>query len=168
MLLACFNCLKADREDLYRGREMIRFVFYANRPEIFSQEISHIQSLLIQHNTELLIINDRAKLILLIPQLCQEKSVAILCASTTDELDDLMMVREEFASIPTVLVLPDDHTETFQRGMLLNPLYFMARQDDLRHVSLAINELCHCYGFCQNKDSLSSPFGQDRYKPLTH
>ena len=56
-----------------------------------------------------------------------------------------MGIKEQFGAIPTVLILPDENTETFQKGMLLQPFYFMAKQDHIRQFSLAINELCQIY-----------------------
>ena len=125
---------------------MTKFIIYATSLDLFAQEISHIHSLLVSSNTEeLLVLNNKTELISLIPNLCNERTVAILFASSSDELDDLVSIKEQFGAISTVLVLPDDQTETLQRGMLFNPLYFMTKQDELRHYSLAINELCHIY-----------------------
>jgi hypothetical protein len=65
--------------------------------------------------------------------------------SENEELEDLVNLKEYFSSIPTILVLPDDNIETLQRGMLLHPLYFMAKHAELCQYSFAVNELCYIY-----------------------
>ena len=62
-----------------------------------------------------------------------------------EELDNLINVKQYFKALPTILVLPDDNIETLQRGMLLNPLYFLAKHAGLNQFSLAVSELCHIY-----------------------
>lgn len=142
---------------------MVRILFYATQLEMFSQEISHLQSLLF--DTELLFISDRTDLICMLPELCREQTVVILFASSDEELEDLVNIKEKFASMPTVLVLPDDHVETFQKGMLLHPLYFMARQDDFRYFSSAIDDLCHIYKNHPHKSVRRSP-GEVNSQPI--
>ena len=124
---------------------MVRFIFYATRPELFAQEIAHIKSLLLMYNTKSVIITDRTLLVCLAPQLSKENNVVLLFASSDEELEDLVNIKEYFGLIPTILVLPDDNTKTLQRGMLLHPRYFMAKHAELSQFSLAVNELCHIY-----------------------
>lgn len=125
---------------------MVKFIFYATRPEIFVQEISHIESLLQFYNTRSLLITDRTQLICLLPQLRKENNVILLFTHSDKDLDDLINIYEQFNAIPTILVLPDDNTQTLQRGMLLHPLYFMAKHAELNQFSLAVNEIYHIYG----------------------
>lgn len=122
----------------------VRFVFFATRIDLFAQEIAHIRALLFTHDTESVIMTDSSQLISLIPHLQRESSVVLLFASSNEELEELILMKEHFGSIPTILVLPDDNTETLQKGMLLHPLYFMARHAELRQFTLAVDELCHC------------------------
>lgn len=131
---------------------MFKFIIYATRVEMFAQEIAHIRSLLDAYDTELAIISDRAELVCLIPGLNRESAAAVLFASSDEDLEYLVKIKEHFGSIPTVLVLPDDRTETFQTGMLLNPLFFMSKNETLMHLSFTINELCYIY-----KDRFSEP-----------
>ena len=124
---------------------MVKFIFYATRPELFAQEIAHIKSLLLMYNTKSVIITDRTHLVCLAPQLSKENHVVLLFVSSGEELEDLVILKKYFGSIPTILILPDDNTETLQRGMLLHPLYFMAKHAELSQFSLAVNEICHIY-----------------------
>jgi hypothetical protein len=124
---------------------MVKFIFYATRPGLFGQEIAHIKSLLLTYNTKSVIITDRTQLVCLAPQLSKENNVVLLFASSDEELEDLVNLKEYFSSIPTILVLPDDNIETLQRGMLLHPLYFMAKHAELCQYSFAVNELCYIY-----------------------
>ena len=124
---------------------MVEFIFYATRPELFAQEIAHIKSLLLKYNTKSVIITDQTHLICSTPQLSKENNVVLLFASSDEELEDLLNIQEYFGPIPTILVLPDDNTETLQRGMLLHPLYFMAKHAELCQYSFAVNELCYIY-----------------------
>ena len=135
---------------------MVEFIFYATRPELFAQEIAHIKSLLLTYNTKSVIITDRTQLVCLAPQLSKENNVVLLFASSDEELEDLLNIQEYFGSIPTILVLPDDNTETLQRGMLLHPLYFMAKHAELSQYSFAVNELCHIYKDHNNQTIRSS------------
>lgn len=135
---------------------MIRFIFYATRPELFVQEIKHIHSLLFSYHARFVIINDRVELLSFIPESRKESTVLLLFASTHEELEDLVNIKEQFSAIPTVLVLPDDCTETVQKGMLLHPLYFMTKHDDPRDFSSAINQLCHIYEDFTQKARYSS------------
>ena len=135
---------------------MVEFIFYATRPELFTQEIAHIKSLLLTYDTQSIIITDRTHLVCLSPQLSKENNVVLLFASSDEELEDLVNLKECFGSIPTILVLPDDNTETLQRGMLLHPLYFMAKHAELSQYSFAVNELCHIYEDHNNQTIRSS------------
>lgn len=124
---------------------MINFILFATNPKLFADEITHIKSLLQRNGTESVIINDRTELICLIPKLCKEKSVVLLFASSGEELDDYVNIRECFGAISVVLILPDDDTARLQRAMLLHPLYFIAKHAVLNHFSLAVNDLCDIY-----------------------
>ena len=135
---------------------MTNFIFYATKPELFSQEITHIESLLAKFTTKSLIISDRIQLICLIPKLCKESSVVLLFASSDEELEDLVNIKERLGAIPTILILPDDDTETLQRGMLLHPLYFLTQHAELNQFSYAVNELCHIYEGYFDQNTLHS------------
>ena len=124
---------------------MIKFIFFATSPELFSQEISHIKSLLLTYNSEWAIITDKSQLVLLAPELNKESSVVILFASSDKELEDLLEIKESFGAIPTVLVLPNDNTMTLQRGMMLHPLNFMAKHSGLNQYSVAVSEIYNIY-----------------------
>lgn len=124
---------------------MVKFIFFATNPELFTQEISHIKSLLLTYNSESVIITETYQLISLTSQLSKEKSVVILFASSNEELEDLQNIKESLGAIPTILVLPDDNTMTLQRGMLLKPLYFMAKHSELSQFSVAVNEIYNIY-----------------------
>ena len=124
---------------------MVRFIFYATKPELFSQELSHIKRLLLSYDTETILITDRTQLVCLMPQLDRKDSVVLLFASTDEELDDLVQIKQHFGAIPSILILPDDNTSALQRGMLLHPLYFMSKHAELNQYSLAVDELCRIY-----------------------
>ena len=124
---------------------MIKFVFYATSPELFAQEITHIKSLLLMHNAKSVVVTNRTHLESLVPQLNKKDNVILLFASSDEELEDLVNIKELFSSIPTILVLPDDNTKTLQRGMLLHPLYFMTKHAERSQFSLVVNELYHIY-----------------------
>lgn len=127
------------------GQAMVRFILYASKPAIFTQEIAHIQSLAVTCHSSVLITDNLFKLIHLVAQTSKQESVAILFAATDEELKNLVELRGRISSIPTILVLPDDDIDTLQKGMLLSPLYFMARYAETSQFTVAINELCHIY-----------------------
>ena len=89
---------------------MVTFIVYAARLDLFTQEILHIKSLLGSYDTDLLILNNKNKLISLIPGLCKNKTAAIFFASSKEGLEDLVGIKEQFGAIPTVLILPDENT----------------------------------------------------------
>lgn len=108
------------------------------------------------YNTESVVITDSNRLLCLTSQLCKEKNIIILFATSDEELEGLVNLREHLGAIPTILVLPDDNTKTLQRGMLLSPLYFMAKNAELNQFSLAVNELCHIYKDYSHQANFSS------------
>lgn len=124
---------------------MINFVLFVTRLELFAQEIAHIQSQFISYDAQLVIIEKLNEFLSLIPSLNAKRTVVILFISSTDELKDLVKTKTKIGEIPSVIVLPDDQVKTFQRGMLLRPLYFFTKQDDPRHISIAIDELYYLF-----------------------
>ena len=124
---------------------MVEYVFFVTHPEVFAKEIAHIKSLLMMYNTRSMVIDDSDRFLYLIPQLSKQKSIIILFATSNEELEDLISFREHLGAIPTILVLPDDNTRTLQKGMLLSPMYFMAKNSEVNQFSLAIDELHHIY-----------------------
>ena len=124
---------------------MVKFILFASRLELFTKEIAYIQSQLIAYNSEIAITDNTFKFISLIANSRKEENVAILFASSDDELQQFLDLKKHLCPIPTILVLPDDHIETLQKGMLLSPLYFMAKHAEFNQFSVAINELCHIY-----------------------
>ena len=137
---------------------MIKFILFSTKPNLFTEEITHIKFLLRRSGTESIIVNDRTELILLIPQLSKEESVVMLFASSSDELNDFVNIRQLFGSVSIVLILPEDNTEMLQQAMLLHPVYFMAKNAELSQFSLAVNDLCNIYG-----KSFAQPV--DKYTP---
>lgn len=124
---------------------MVKFILYSTSTELHIQEIDHIQSILDYYNAELLVVNDTDKLIHLINGIEKTYTAVIFFVSSYEELENLVIVKEKFGQIPTILILPDNESKTLQRGMTLNPVFFMSKQDDKRHISLAVNELCYIY-----------------------
>ena len=124
---------------------MINFLFYTTEPQKFAEEITHIHSLSVLHSIELFIVCNSAKLMSSVSVLPKEKTIAILIASTAKELEDLILLQQQFSSISTILVLPDDLTETLQMGMLLSPIYFMTIQDNFSHFASATRDISNIY-----------------------
>lgn len=124
---------------------MVKFIFYASKPELFNKEITHIKFLLTMYSTESVIISDWSKLYCLIPHLHKENDVVFLFVSSNEELERFVRIRECFDSVPMIVVLPDDKTETLQKGMILNPVYFLTQNAEPSQLLSAVNELCKIY-----------------------
>ena len=124
---------------------MVKFLFFTTRPKEFAKEIAYVHSLSVLYSIELLVVYTRTKLVSSISALTEKMTIAILIASSAEELEGLICLKQQFGSITTILVLPDDLTETLQKAMLLNPLYFMTIQDNFSHFASAFSELSNIY-----------------------
>lgn len=124
---------------------MVTFLLYTSKLESFAREALHLRSLVLSYKARMLIMEDTEQLARMLTKLKDEMTVAVLLASSTEELEELVEIREHLHSIPSVLILPDERVQTLQMTMLLNPFYFTAKHECLRPLTLAIDELMQIY-----------------------
>lgn len=135
---------------------MVKVIFYAPRSQIFSGDIAFFFPWCMLQPIKLITVHARHALISSVGELNRDRVILILAASSNTDLEELISLKEMFLSLPTILILPDDSLETLQKGMLLNPVYFMTIQDDFCHVSDAVMNLNNIYIQHYNPQKLSS------------
>lgn len=124
---------------------MVKIVFYTSKPQRFSADIARYLSWSFLQSIDLITVNENKRLISTIAGLKKEKIIIVLVALSISELEELICLKQEFNSLPKILILPDNSVDTLQKGMLLSPVYFMSVQDDFRHVATSIMNLRNMY-----------------------
>lgn len=69
------------------------------------------------------------------------RDIALLLASTRQELDELLARRVLLSSLRVVLIIPDREKETISKGHLLRPRYLSFRDGDFSDVAQVLQKL---------------------------
>lgn len=73
-------------------------------------------------------------------------SVALLCASSSKELEQLVGFCDLLLDLRIILILPDRGSETLSRGLLLRPRFFSFWDTDFADVSTVLRRMLLIYG----------------------
>ena len=75
----------------------------------------------------------------------ESQTIAVILTALTEELLNILLLRELLRSIPSLLILPDDSKETVSKGSLLQPRYICCLEDDLSSLHDVLQKMVEKY-----------------------
>lgn|GEM_PF-2144636 len=87
-----------------------------------------------------------------IKQSYRDKTVAVICAETFEDLIDIYLIKHLFYGIAFILILPDNEKDTLAMGSLLRPLFTFSINSNISDIYAALQRLIARECFDNNKN----------------
>jgi hypothetical protein len=71
----------------------------------------------------------------------RNKTVAVICAETFEDLVDIYMIKHLFSRVAFILILPDNEKDTLAMGSLLRPLFTFSIGSNISDINTALQRL---------------------------
>ena len=124
---------------------MVKIFFYTSTPKKFGTEITCTLAFSIDNTYQFHPVYSQNKLKELLRNEVGETPIVILAATTHQELDELLPLRQQHKDFPVVLLLEDESEETIHKAHKFHPKFLTTVHHDFNHVLSVVEQLSKTY-----------------------
>ena len=118
-----------------------KILFYASRPEKFPTEITCINSFSYSNACTFLPVYNGTYLSDYMQNSEKNEMIAILTATSEEEMTDLVLMKDLFDTIPIILIISDESDSMVHKAHKLRPRFLATFDDDFNSILSVVENL---------------------------
>jgi hypothetical protein len=124
---------------------MVKIFFYTSTPKKFGTEITCTLAFSVVNSFQFHSVYSQNKLKEMLQNEMDATPIVILAATTHQELDELLPLRQQHKDFPVVLLLGDDTDETIHKAHKFHPRFLTTVHHDFNYVLSVVEQLSKTY-----------------------